>query len=435
MGDLRLIDPEPTIELYKTGFAGLPEPNRKADGRKLSKLVDDIDSPLVIAVDAPWGAGKSVFLQCWVGAHANENSGKARTVYFDAFRHDFLDDPLVGLMGAINERFEGKENPPLKRLKEAAFRLALPALRIGAAVVTAGASEAVEGLAKVALDATGDEVVSAASEFWSREKGKREAMKAFRAALEDLAEKQKLVVVVDELDRCRPDYALGLLEVIKHFFDVPNVHFVLGVNLVELANSVRARYGSEIQAEKYLQKFITVRMPLVMKNPPQRPNQAQVNFFEALGVEHSQETYWRGDWLPTYFSLLNRNVPLNLRDVQKIAIHARLAPTPIQANEAWLHLNAGLLVLQTLSPKTYALFRDGYLDDDAFYSVFNLKEKLSGNESFKTDAYWVWTLLFKGPTSGEVGELSDQLKAYYGDVSPRELCRQVIHDSLEVFKI
>jgi hypothetical protein len=73
---------------------------------------------------------------------------------------------------------------------------------------------------------------------------------------------RKLVIVVDELDRCRPDYALAMLEIIKHFFAVDHVHFVLGVNLRELENSVKARYGAGINAGLYLQKFITVTVAL-----------------------------------------------------------------------------------------------------------------------------------------------------------------------------
>ena len=80
-------------------------------------------------------------------------------------------------------------------------------------------------------------------------------MYAFRLTLEELtkpddAKPIKLVIVVDELDRCRPDYALSLLEIIKHFFNVEGVHFVLGVNLSELQNIVRARYGRNIKAWK-----------------------------------------------------------------------------------------------------------------------------------------------------------------------------------------
>ncbi len=50
------------------------------------------------------GLWQTYFLKRWGGAHQNENGGKAQTVYFDAFSHDFLDDPLTALIGAISDR-------------------------------------------------------------------------------------------------------------------------------------------------------------------------------------------------------------------------------------------------------------------------------------------------------------------------------------------
>ena len=107
MSGTRITVPPLEINLYKKGFDGVCKLDRKADGEKLSSLVERISEPLVIALDAPWGAGKSVFLQCWVGAHTLENQGTATTVYFDAFKHDYMDDPLVSIVQAISERIEG----------------------------------------------------------------------------------------------------------------------------------------------------------------------------------------------------------------------------------------------------------------------------------------------------------------------------------------
>ncbi|PRY77226.1 KAP-like P-loop domain-containing protein [Yoonia maritima] len=105
-------------------------------------------------------------------------------------------------------------------------------------------------------------------------------MDQFRAALTSLTEpnadgtpQKKLVIVIDELDRCRPDYALQLLEVIKHFFATPGIHFVLGTNMQELANSVRARYGAGIDADRYLHKFVQITMP--MKQSNNKPSNSQ----------------------------------------------------------------------------------------------------------------------------------------------------------------
>jgi len=306
----RLTIPEPEIELYKDGFKSHAtgklhdQLGREPTGKALSDLVDRIAEPMVIALDGGWGSGKSFFLKCWVGEHLKREQNTTQTVYFDAFKHDFVDEPLISLMGVIEDRFEDedvKDKTWKKRFAgtvSVAKRLLKPTLRIGAAVGTGMASEVaiaaigtekidtvVDGAIDAGLKGIGAEASAAVDELWKSEAGRRQAMTEFRKSLialtepvtekpaeaEDEAAKtpdeqkprhRKLVIVVDELDRCRPDYALSLLELIKHFFDVPHVHFVLGVNMRELENSVKARYGGGINAGLYLQKFVTLTMGL-----------------------------------------------------------------------------------------------------------------------------------------------------------------------------
>ncbi len=336
----RLSLPEPEIELYQDGFEGICRLGRAAEGKKLSDLVERISEPMVIALDAPWGAGKSVFLKCWVGAHGNENRGSAKTVYFDAFQHDFMDDPLIGLTSVISDRFgsDEKAKNTWKAAKEAASKLVRPAARIGLAMATAGATEVTGAAVDAGLKAGSKELEDASKEFWKKEDGKRAAMRGFREALDQIAKERKLVIVVDELDRCRPDYALSLLEVIKHFFNVPNVHFVLGANLQELANSVRARYGSGVRAEKYLQKFITATMPLIPRGARSGSSQLQIRHFQYVCDELGLSNLWKGDWLNKYLSFVDHHARLSLRDVEKIAALAKVTREPPSERPATDHI-------------------------------------------------------------------------------------------------
>lgn len=268
---MHIIPPSPKIVLYEDGFDGIDLLERKRQGRQLSELVERIEDPLVIAIDGPWGSGKSFFLKCWVGAHGRENGGSAQTVYFDAFENDFLDDPLISLTSAISSRLPeaSASAKGWEKAKSAAAVLWRPAARITLAVVTAGASEGAGAIARAGIDASQAEIDKQVEALWRREECHRKAMEDFRAALIALthpngesAEPKKILVTIDELDRCRPDYALSVLEVIKHFFSVPHVHFILGINLDELTNIVRARYGERSNADLYLQKFISIRMNL-----------------------------------------------------------------------------------------------------------------------------------------------------------------------------
>lgn len=431
--NLLLAPRAPDIDIYTDGFEKC-RLGRAPDGKRLSDLVEKVADPMVIALDAPWGAGKSFFLKCWVGAYQKENGGTAQTVYFDAFKYDFMDDPLISLTSEISERLEKGENSTLKNIwaktKKAAPKLARFGFRMGAAVATQGATEAGGALLGAAAGAAQEDVEA----FWKKEEGRRAAMEEFRAVLKELASKQKLVIVVDELDRCRPDYALTLLEVIKHFFDVPNVHFVLGASFDALACCVQARYGQQIDGQRYLQKFVTLKMTL-----PRRTRDVsgsvQVQHFETVAAELGLRGTWQYQPLCDYLGYVHDHVGLSLRDVEKIATLAVTTPAPSDVNKRVLgHLYAGLLILQVLAPGIVSSARKGELTQEKLFSIFRLRKWRQGDAHF-TQAAEVWGLF----TENGPEKMPDKFPAPFlepaSETPPRDVLRKVIEETLDVFQL
>jgi hypothetical protein len=168
---------------------------------------------------------------------------------------------------------------------------------------------------------------------------------------------RKLVIVIDELDRCRPDYALQLLEIIKHFFNVPGVHFVLGVNLKELQNSVKARYGAGVDAETYLQKFISLQLNL--PNESNRKTDWENYFDKAADLFEFPSTaeHLLHDIKHSAISLkIDR--PISLRDVDRILSVASLIPNLDDNLEAGYRVVlSGLCVVKALLPENYKTLR------------------------------------------------------------------------------
>ncbi|TLX45598.1 hypothetical protein C1E24_18115 [Pseudoalteromonas phenolica] len=68
-------------------------------------------------------------------------------------------------------------------------------------------------------------------------------------------EQAKAFILIDELDRCRPSYAIEMLEIIKHFFETPNFVFVVATDTKQLSHSIKAVYGSGFNGEEYLTRF------------------------------------------------------------------------------------------------------------------------------------------------------------------------------------
>lgn len=221
----------------------------------------------VIAVDAPWGTGKS-----WVAEKLPEYFSKSTdigaAIYIDAFEFDFHTDPFVVVTSAIINECK-KQTKAIKNFKAAAsgvIKVSLPA--IGKGLMKAGAKAA--GFDEVAISDIASGVADASEKSIEKmlttfSKSKETASK-FKEKLKQLAnaygENKPLIIIIDELDRCRPSFALEMLERIKHLFDVENVVFILFMHKLALHSAINKTYGASINAEEYLKKFISLTIGL-----------------------------------------------------------------------------------------------------------------------------------------------------------------------------
>lgn len=410
----------------------------------------------MIALDGGWGSGKSFFLKCWVGYHLKQETHKAETVYFDAFKHDYLDDPLIALTGEIARRFRteeddaedpqsAKKDARVKKLKKSAWAVGKAAGRIGLSAVTFGATEILSDMgdeiakaageeAKAFLDRTGGEDES--EKYWDMHEAKIAAMEGFRLALEALTEpateqqaaesggrlkkgepSRKLVIVVDELDRCRPDYALSLLEIIKHFFNVPGVHFVLGMNLAELQNSVRARYGAGIDSERYLQKFITLNMKIGIFRDliigDETPTIGQ--YFDQCAQLMRLENSPFYEPVRSYIQNMQWDSDFSLRALHRMLSAIKLTSPPSdQLGENTKNYNialvSGLLILAAFDPKAIASIRSETGEMYEIVSALKLEDPREASGQELTN--WIaWAACFNHPDLSEF--LGSEEKAYH----------------------
>jgi hypothetical protein len=423
---MKILPVEKEILLYKEGFDDTDVLQRARTGEALSNLVDTVTDPLVITIDGRWGVGKSYFLKRWVGAHKLQNDGISNTVYFDAFSQDYMGDPLTSLISAIEDRIPDAGKPQFQRVKNAAFSLVRPLTRIGLSVATFGATEALGDLGDAVAGAVGSEASSRVDRFWQREANRHTAMVEFGNALTDLikcsssnetAALVPLTVVVDELDRCRPDYALEVLEVIKHFFAIPGVHFVLGTNLRALEQSVVARYGAGLDAEAYLRKFIDLRLTLP-SNLGDRYNDrpASIIYLE-YQIKQMQVPDHLATKLKRHLDRLIKSNNISIRDVGKILSGLMLANATVREKKnwksGWLEVLIELTVCRVVRPDLYEQFRDCKISSDQLLTYYggsrdNLNEYNGDvrNPSYDHEMcfmFWTWRLLCADPAVDELG--------------------------------
>ena len=129
-------------------------------------------------------------------------------------------------------------------------------------------------------------------------------LETLKACLKELAVDQPIILFIDELDRCRPDYAVDMLEVIKHVFDVENVKVVLVTNTKQLRAAINHRYGVEVDAQKYLDKFLKYSFAL--------PDKVVARFEEEralVAVEHFKQLIRKSRWANELKDLIDERSP------------------------------------------------------------------------------------------------------------------------------
>jgi len=182
------------------------------------------------------------------------NSG-FKTLLFNAWENDFTDDAFISLIGEF-ELGIAALNLDSNHASEATKHLN-KAKKIGASIVKRSLPTAVKLMTAglIDLDDISEEALAAYSEKLVEEQVKRyeEAKKSVLGFKEELASLASalnsndenrplpLIVFIDELDRCRPPYAIKVLEAVKHFFSVPNVVFILSLDKVFLRCWYRCR--------------------------------------------------------------------------------------------------------------------------------------------------------------------------------------------------
>ncbi len=251
---------DPELDINKENPFEGAFPGRESTANSLLSIAECVAAPAVISLDAPWGTGKTTFLKM---CHQKLLNEKSRSVYLNAWQSDYLDDPLLALITAIEESF-GSDSGMFDNAKRFAGKVAIACATTALKAATAGLIDVRDDIDAVIEGGVSDFVDSVSKQYVSDYKGARDAQRKLRQCIADLAGSHEgnVVIFVDELDRCRPTYALQLLERIKHVFDVPQVVFILAIDQPAICSVVRATYGSEFQAKDYLRRFLDLPLKL-----------------------------------------------------------------------------------------------------------------------------------------------------------------------------
>lgn len=416
----------------------------------------------VVAINAGWGMGKSLFLRMWQDSMLND--GKP-SLYFNAWEYDFTDSPIVSFLTAlerqaqeIGERFksslyplpDGTAPPPkqsqIEKARDAVTQRFMSACStvqdmavaafgfmekvgpnvtahtlagmaaVGAALngVPPQAAPAIYGTVKDVSTAllsdadsgknSGDTDTASAQALLKNTSSAVARMGDFRTLLGDYAttltagDQSPLIIMVDELDRCRPHFAIALLEEIKHLFAVPGVYFVLGVEKMQLANCIRALYGlSEEGAIIYLDKFIdlTIELPL-----PNRESFGYALYGKAITVADQH-------FLEVFAELIEICAPrISLRGLAQVMVQFDFVRA--QLSEYYVRMGAFILLL---------LMHCNNLDG-AYSSLRHISEQLKKDQKLSLGKVYIRIIDHKIHTNSGLNDLKKEFESKVSEDLP-----------------
>lgn len=302
----------------------------------LTSLVGSYSDGFVLAINNKWGTGKTTFVKMWQQQLRNH---EYETIYFNAWENDFEDNPLTALLGELKTITKSSDANFKKVVKSAAKLSKNVAPAVAKALLNKYIdTEVIVEAITESLKATTEIFEEEVNDYATRKKSISDFKNDLAKFVEQNTSNKPLIFIIDELDRCRPNYAVSLLEQVKHFFTVKNIVFILSIDKIQLGNAICGVYGSEkIDSAEYLKRFIDVEYTI--------PNPSNGKYFNYLyqyldfdsfltnreRTQHYEFQYDKDSFISTFKLLF---ADCTLRQLEKIMFSTRL-------------------ILRTLSPNNY----------------------------------------------------------------------------------
>lgn len=224
----------------------------------LTMIVSENRKNCCFAIEGEWGSGKNFVLekiQEYLDKEKAEGRDRFFTVRYDCWEYDYYEEPVVAIISVLKDVLDSY----LNLIPEVAKSFLLDTAKNMITKVGVGILKS-----KLGVD-IGECIGESKSdaELYDQYFGFREAIETVRNGIKEIAKDQTVVIIVDELDRCLPTYAIKVLERIHHIFNgLENVVVIIAMEKKQIENSLHQIYGEGMDVDQYLKKFISFSVKL-----------------------------------------------------------------------------------------------------------------------------------------------------------------------------
>lgn len=307
--------------------------DRKRYSEILKNLINNYRNGFVLSINNSWGTGKTTFVKMFEQDIKNDDF---ETIYFNAWENDFETDPLISIIGELKSLNSGLDSNFEKVVTNGA-KLLLNAstsfLKYRASkILGEDVVDIFENLIEKGQEIAEDEI----NNFSERKKTINEFKKSIHNYITSRGTDKPIVFIIDELDRCKSDYAVSFLENIKHFFSLSGIVFILSIDKIQLSGAIKGYYGSEsIDTDEYLKKIIDIELSLPYPNLSvyfnKKMKSFQINNIDSFYPKFS-ESRLKNEF-EIYFDLFFKNENIPIRKLNKIFNHLFLVINSFSVNE------------------------------------------------------------------------------------------------------
>jgi hypothetical protein len=348
------------------------------------------DHVRVMSLNGGWGSGKTYFLE-YMKRHAEKKN--ILFITHNVWENDYLDDPFLSIMAELLEKVDKNINSIDKKINsyvtfpssiekkesESAWKAFKDYFTKDAELKGEIGLGLPDGLPiKAGVTYTKQLIPKEqALEMYTLLKNQKQAFKDKLSNYINSLPTGQLIIAIDELDRTRPEYAIRTLEVIKHFFDIDGLKFILAVDKKQLQNTVKQMFGQAADTDCYLRKFVDLEYSLPAPNF-ELFVEVQLEEFKDVFLKNKTYVYFLPEaindnmqaleielWTPSQEQACREKIrtsiigwleyqPMALRDIEKLFIHLKIILHQIPKN----HLIALTVLLDLLymNKKHFNLF-------------------------------------------------------------------------------
>jgi len=297
---------------------------REPYAKVLTDIVKTNSDGFVLAIDNKWGAGKTTFVSMWSQMLQNEGF---QTLYFNAWENDFENNPFVAITAELKALLSNDKSDTFQEVLKKGSKISQAVIpSVMKAIIKRYAGEEIADImkeySKGVLDAFQEDI----DNYLERKQNIKDFHNQLEKYIKENSNQKPIVFIIDELDRCRPDYAVSVLENVKHLFSVKGIVFVLSIDKEQLAHAICGAYGSDkIDSNEYLRRFIDVEyslpQPDIIKYISHLIDTCKLNDFFNIDFRTKSVLNDEKDGFIEFAYFLFQFKSLSLRQQEKIMIH------------------------------------------------------------------------------------------------------------------